>query len=116
MNRDTRLIALALLLWGFGEGLFLFIQPLYFEQLGADPVQIGALLSVAAAVRAASFLPAGIIADRVPRKWVMVGGWITGLVGLLLVAAAPSWQHLVPGLLIYALSAYCIPVTSYLTL
>jgi MFS family permease len=110
MNRDTRLIALALLLWGFGEGLFLYIQPLYIEQLGADPVQIGGLLSIAAVVRAATFLPAGILADRVPRKWLMVGGWIIGLIGVLSVGLARSWQSLIPGLLIYALSAYCIPV------
>jgi MFS family permease len=110
MNRDTRLIALALLLWGFGEGLFVHIQPLYIEELGADPVQIGGLLSVAAVVTAASLLPAGILADRLPRKWVMVGGWITGMVGVFLVGMARSWQGLIPGLLIYAFSAYCIPV------
>ncbi|MGD8996936.1 MAG: MFS transporter [Anaerolineae bacterium] len=110
MNRDTRLIALALLLWGFGEGLFFHIQPLYIEELGADSVTIGGLLSVAAVVRAASLLPAGILADRIPRKWLMIGGWITGLVGVLLVGLARSWQGLLPGLLIYAFSAYCIPV------
>ncbi|MGD2143721.1 MAG: MFS transporter [Anaerolineae bacterium] len=110
MNRDTRLIALALLLWGFGEGLFFHIQPLYFEQLGATPVQIGGLVSIAGAVRAVSFLPAGILADRLPRKWVMLGGWITGLTGVLLVGSARSWRGLIPGLLLYALSGYCIPV------
>ncbi len=110
MNRDVRLVALALLLWGFGEGLFFHIQPLYIEQLGATPVQIGALLSIANVVRATTYLPAGILADRLPRKWVMVGGWITGLVGVLLVGIARTWQGLVPGLLIYAASAYCIPV------
>ncbi len=110
MNRDARLIALALVLWGFGEGLFFYIQPLYIEQLGATPVQIGGLLSIANVVRAATFMPAGILADCVPRKWVMIGGWITGMVGVLLVGLARSWQGLVPGLLIYAVSAYCIPV------
>lgn len=110
MNRDVRLIALALLLWGFGEGLFFYIEPLYIEQLGAAPVQIGGLVSIAAVVRLAVFLPAGIMADRLPRKWVMVGGWFVGLVGILLVGLARTWQDLIPGLLIYALSAYCIPV------
>jgi len=110
MNRDARLIALALLLWGFGEGLFFHIQPLYIEQLGATPLQIGALLSIANVVRAITYLPAGILADRLPRKWVMVGGWATGLIGVLLVGFARTWQGLIPGLLIYAASAYCIPV------
>jgi len=110
MNRDIKLVGLALFLWGFGEGLFFYVQPLYIEQLGATPVQIGGLLSIANVVRAATYLPAGLLADSVPRKWVMTGGWITGLLGVLLVGLARSWQGLIPGLLIYALSAYCIPV------
>lgn len=110
MNRDARLVGLALLLWGFGEGLFFHIEPLYIEQLGATSVQIGGLLSAANVVRALVYLPAGIVADRLPRKWVMAGGWGTGLVGVLLVGLADSWQTLVPGLLVYATSAYCIPV------
>ncbi len=112
MNRDARLIGLALLLWGFGEGLFFYIEPLYIEQLGATPVQIGALISVANVVRAGVYLPAGIVADRLPRKWVMAGGWATGLLGVLLVGLADSWRALVPGLLVYATSAYCIPVVN----
>ncbi len=110
MNRDVRLIALALLLWGFGEGLFFYIEPLYIEQLGADPVQLGGVLSVAAVIRAAVYLPGGIMADRIPRKRLMVGGWLVGVVGALLVGAARTWRGLIPGLLIYALSAYCVPV------
>jgi MFS family permease len=110
MSRDVRLVGLALFLWGFGEGLFFYVQPLYIEQLGATPVQIGGLLSIASVVRAATYLPAGLVADSMPRKWVMAGGWITGLLGVLLVGLARSWQGLIPGLLVYALSAYCIPV------
>ncbi len=110
MNRDVRLIALALLLWGFGEGLFFYIEPLYIEQLGADPVQLGTVLSAAAVIRAAVYLPGGIMADRIPRKRLVVGGWMVGVAGVLVVGAARSWQGLIPGLLIYALSAYCVPV------
>jgi len=112
MNRDARLVGLALLLWGFGEGLFFHIEPLYIAQLGATPVQIGGILAIANVVRGATYLPAGLIADRVPRKWVMVGGWITGLLGVLLVALARSWHGLIPGLMTYALSGYCIPVVN----
>jgi len=112
MNRDARLVGLALMLWGFGEGLFFHIEPLYIARLGATPAQIGGILAIASVVRGTTYLPAGLIADRVPRKWVMVGGWVTGLLGVLLVASARSWQGLVPGLLTYALSAYCIPVVN----
>ena len=47
LSRDNRLMALALFLWASGEGLFIYIQPLYVQQLGADPVQIGGVLSLA---------------------------------------------------------------------
>lgn len=115
MNRDTRLIARALLLWGFGEGLFFHIQPLYIEQLGANPVQIGGLLSVMSVVSALTFLPAGALADYLPRKWVMWGGWVLGLAAVLLIGRARTWQGLVPGLLLYSFSAYCIPaINAYL--
>lgn len=110
MTRDARLIGLALLLWGFGEGLFFHIQPLYMETLGATSVQIGSLLSIAGLVRTATYLPAGVLADVLPRKWVMAGGWVTGCMGVLLVGLARSWTSLLPGLMIYAVSAYCIPV------
>lgn len=112
MNRDTRLIALAFLFWGFGEGLFFHIQPLYIERLGAAPVQIGGLLSIMSVARAGTYLPAGVLADRLPRKWVMFGGWVTGLVGALAIGVARTWQGLVPGLLLYSLSGYCIPVVN----
>lgn len=109
MNRDIRLIALSFLLWGSGEGLFFYIQPLYFEQLGAGPVQIGGLLSAVSVVSALSFLPSGWLADRLPRKWLICSGWALGVLSMLLVASARTWQWLVPALLLFYASAYCVP-------
>ncbi|MCJ7738611.1 MAG: hypothetical protein MUQ10_15080 [Anaerolineae bacterium] len=74
MNRDVHLVSVALLLWGLGEGLFLHVQPAYIERLGATPGQVGSLLSATAAVTTTSFLPAGVLANRLPRKWIMIGG------------------------------------------
>jgi YNFM family putative membrane transporter len=110
MNRDTRLVALALFLWGLGEGLFLHIQPLHIEHLGAGPVQLGGALSLAAIARAVVFLPAGLLADRLPRKPLILGAWIIGPAGAILMGLARSWRGLAPGLMLYGLSAYCIPV------
>ena len=44
MSRDIKLVTLALFLWGCGEGLFIYIMPLYMEQLGATPSEVGAVL------------------------------------------------------------------------
>ncbi len=46
MNRDLIIVAISLATWGIGEGLFFFFQPLYLEELGANPVQIGDILSI----------------------------------------------------------------------
>ena len=82
------MMTLALLLWGFGEGLFLHIQPLYIEQLGANPVQIGGLLSAMSVVMALAYLPAGALADRLPRKWLMLGGRALGTIATVLIGLA----------------------------
>jgi predicted MFS family arabinose efflux permease len=61
-------------------------------------------------VRAAVFLPAGALADRLPRKPLLLGAWVIGPIAALLMGLAQTWQGTVPGLLLYGSSAYCIPV------
>lgn len=110
VNRDIRLIGLSMLLWGIGEGLFFFIQPLYIQSLGASPVEIGSLLGIAGIATTLSFLPAGILADRLERKKSILGGYILGVMAGVLLSLATSWQQLIPGLLLYAFSGYIIPI------
>jgi MFS family permease len=109
MSRDLKLITLALFLWGCGEGLFLYILPLYMEQLGATPQEVGAVLGLAAFLTACSFIPGGLLADRFDAKKVMIWGWLLGAFSSLWMGLAPTWQLFVPGILLYNISAYCIP-------
>ena len=88
------------------------MQPVYVERLGATPVQVGSLLSAMAAVTTMSLLPAGVLADRLPRKWIMIGGWMLGPISATLIALASSWRGMVPGLLLYAASALCVPLVN----
>jgi MFS family permease len=112
LSRDNRLMALALFLWASGEGLFTYIQPIYVQQLGASPVQIGGVLSLAGLALTLAYLPGGILADRVPRKQVMLGGWGLGIAGVLLMAAARDWRGFIPGIMLYSFSAFCVPAIS----
>ena len=57
MYRDLILVALSILVWGIGEGMFLLFQPLYLEELGADPVMIGAIMGVIGLAMALGHLP-----------------------------------------------------------
>ena len=68
MSRDNRLMTLALFLWGAGEGLFLYILPLYMQQLGATPEEVGVVLALAAFLTACSFIPGGLLADHFDPK------------------------------------------------
>lgn len=109
MSRDLKLITLALFLWGCGEGLFLYILPLYMEQLGATPQEVGAVLGLAAFLTACSFIPGGILADRFDAKKVMMWGWAIGAAAALGMGLAATWQVFIPWVLLYNVSAYCIP-------
>jgi MFS family permease len=109
MSRDIKLITLALFLWGSGEGLFIYIMPLYMEQLGATPQAVGAVLGLAAFLTACSFIPGGLLADRFDAKKVMIWGWGIGAVASLGMGLAPTWQVFIPWILVYNISAYCIP-------
>jgi MFS family permease len=109
MSRDLKLITLALFLWGSGEGLFFYIEPLYMEQLGATPQQVGVVLGLAAFLAGCSFIPGGLLADRFDAKKVMIGGWAIGAVASLGMGFASTWQVFVPWILLYNISAYCVP-------
>jgi len=116
LSRDLWLVFFALALWGFGEGLYFYIQPLYMKRLGAGPVEIGALLAVGALAATLSYVPGGLVADRIGRRRVMLGGWILGTVGVWLLAMAQEWIYLIPGLILYGVSGFCLPaITAYVT-
>jgi predicted MFS family arabinose efflux permease len=109
MTRDNKLIMLALFLWGSGEGLFVYILPLYMERLGATPEQVGAVLAIAALLTACSFMPGGWLADRFDPKKIMIVGWLLGSVASIMMGLASDWRAFIPGVLIYNLSLFCVP-------
>ena len=116
MNRDLWLVILSLLTWGTGEGMFLAFEPLYLEELGADPVRIGAILGALGLAMAVAQAPAGYLADRFGRKPIMVSAWFLGVASTGIMALATSLPLFVVGLLIYGLTAWVItPLNSYVT-
>jgi MFS family permease len=116
MTRDLRLIGIALLCWGMGEGLFAYLQPLYLEQLGADSVQIGVVFGIAAVSMTITHIPAGALSDRIGRKRVMTAGWISGLLSTIVMYLAPNLPFFVIGMVMYHLTFFVIaPLNSYIT-
>lgn len=116
MTRDLRLVALSLFLWGVGEGMFFYFQPLYIQQLGAQPVQIGAILGAAGAAMAVTHIPAGALADSLGRKQLMILSWTVGLLATVMMYSAGSLPLFVGGLLVYSFTAFVMsPLSSYIT-
>lgn len=116
MTRDLRLVAAALFCWGIGESLFFYIQPLYLQQLGADPVQIGLILGMAAAVLAITHIPAGALADRIGTRRLMVAGWVTGVLAAGIMFAAHTLPVFVIGLLAYSFTGFVLaPMNRYVS-
>lgn len=116
MRRDLILLAIAMFTWGVGEGLFIFFQPIYLEELGADPILIGTILGGFGLAMTISHIPAGYLADRIGRKPLMVAAWFTGTVAAWIMALANSLPFFVIGLFIYGMTLFVMsPLQSYLT-
>ena len=109
LSRDNFLILLSMLFWGAGEGLWFYLQPLYVKSLGADSLEIGFVLSLAPVLMVLILVPAGILADRIGRKKIIVGGSAMGTVAVLFLALAHDWRQSIVGLLLYWGSAGCLP-------
>ena len=116
MTRDNKLLAFSLAFWGLGEGLFIYILPLYLRQLGADPVAIGTILALAAAAAGLAHIPAGYLADRVGRKPVLLAGWILGLASVLVMFLAQDLWLFAAALVAYTFTGFVIaPLYAYAT-
>jgi MFS family permease len=115
-NRDLRLLSLSLFLWALGEGLFIFILPIFMTELGATPAQIGQIYSIGAVAMAVSLLPAGWAADRFGSKVVLVSGWAAGISCAFFFAISHSIPVFLVGWLLYRVTAWVIPgISTYTT-
>jgi predicted MFS family arabinose efflux permease len=116
MSRDLILIGLSLFTWGLGESTFFYFQPLYLQQLGADPVYIGIILGVYGFANMLAHIPAGYLADRIGRRQVMWAAWFLGLLAAWIMALADSLPFFVAGMWLYALTLFVVsPLNSYVS-
>ena len=116
MRRDLTLVILSMIVWGIGEGMFFFFQPLYLQELGANPITIGVILGSVGVVMALVHIPAGYLADRFGRRQLLWSAWILGTLATLIMAFAPSLQFFVAGMVIYGITIFvAVPLNSYVT-
>jgi MFS family permease len=116
MNRDLLLVAIALFTWGLGESTYRLFQPLYLEQLGASPLEIGTILGGVGIAMTVVHIPAGFLADKFGRRMIMWTAWILGVLSGIIMAAARSLPVFTIGVLLYGVTALVIaPMNSYIT-
>ncbi len=116
MNRSLLFIALSLFTWGIGEGMFFNFAPIYMEQLGSDPQQIGLILGGFGAAMAITHIPAGFLADRFGRRPMLITAWAMGLAATVVMALARDLPLFVAGMIGYGLTAFVSsPLSSYMT-
>ncbi len=116
MNIGLILLAVALLTWGVGEGMFLYFQPIYLQQLGASTLRIAGAFSAVGLAMMAAHAPAGYLSDRIGRKPLLVLAWGLGWLAGWVMALARSLPVFVGGWLLYGLTAFVsAPMNSYAT-
>ncbi|GAB4525877.1 MAG: hypothetical protein Fur0018_10820 [Anaerolineales bacterium] len=116
MTRDLILLAAALFTWGVGDGMFFLFQPLYLQDLGADPQTIGNILGMVGLAMTVAHLPVGYLADRIGRRPLLYAAWGLGCVATWIMALAPSLGWFTIGTICYGLTSFVmVPMYSYIT-
>jgi len=115
LNRDLKLIFASNFIGAFGDGLFVYILPLYIRGLQASSAEVGSLFSILTLSTAFTIIPGGFIADRFDRKKVMILGWMIWVPLPLMFSVATHWTQLIPVMSLYgfflsgpATSAYIV--------
>jgi MFS family permease len=117
MSRDLLISSISLMVWGLGEGLFLIFQPVYLQQLGADPLMIGGILGSVGLAMAAAQVPAGYLSDRIGSRPLMWIAWVMGLLSAAGMALATSLPLFVASMLLYSLTAFVsTPMNRYMAI
>lgn len=109
------MIALSLGVWGIGESMFFYLQPVYLESFGSSKLVVGTLLGASGFFMAISHTPAGYLSDRIGARPVMWMSWILGIIACTMMATANSLDSFVIGMFIYSTTAFGMaPMNSYI--
>jgi len=117
LNRNLFIIGVALLFWGFGEGMFFNFVPIYLDnQFHLSEYQIGLVLGMFGFSSAITHIPAGRLADRIGRRPLLIIAWLLGLISAAVMGSALLLPLFLVGLFAYGLTAFVAsPLSSYVT-
>jgi len=109
LSRDVKLICLSNFIGAFGEGLYIFVLPLYLIQLQASIVDVGAFFSIMYLFSALAPIPGGFLADRFDRRMVVFFSWGMWTFTPLIYAFSNNWIEMIPGAVLWGASMLGAP-------
>ncbi len=117
LNRNLLFIAIALILWGVGEGMFYNFVPIRLEnEFLLNKQQVGFALGAFGFFMAITHIPGGHLADRFGRRPLLITAWLLGVVSTLMMGLAKSLPLYLVGLSLYGVTAFVAsPLSSYVT-
>jgi MFS family permease len=116
MSVSLILLFISLFTWGVGEGMFIYFQPIYLQQLGASTLIIASVFSIYGAAMMIAHVPAGLLADRFGRKPLLIASWVAGMLAAFVMALARTLPVFVTGMLLYGMTNFVAsPLNSYVT-
>lgn len=114
--QDLFILSIGMMLWGLGEGLFIFFYPISLQRWNFNSVQIGAILSGLGVVMALIQAPAGYLADRFGTRPLIRVSLIVGVTAAGIMGAANTMPVFIIGLVGYTLTSFIgAPLNSYIT-
>jgi MFS family permease len=116
IQRDLAVLSLSTLLWGLGEGMFIYFYPLSLQRWDMDTVQIGVVLSMLGGVMALVQVPAGYLSDRFGPRPLVRAALVLGVITALVMGVAHTMPVFILGLVGYTLTSFIgAPLNSYIT-
>ncbi|HOJ10032.1 MAG TPA: MFS transporter [Clostridiales bacterium] len=113
-HKDMILLFLAELLWPLGLALYSSFFPIHIKELGGSDIVVGIIMSIPPLMGVLAIV-GGIWADFDDRRNVIIFGWAITIPAPLIWAFATSWQWMLIGQIIYALTWVCSPaITLYI--
>lgn len=101
LNRDLKILFVSNIVASFGDGLTVYLLPLFIRELHATEVEVGFLYSVLMLASAVTIIPGGFLADKYDLKKILVLGWAIWVPVPLFFVFAISWIQLIPAMFLY---------------
>ncbi len=101
LNRDLKILFVSNLFASFGDGLTIYLLPIFIRNLNATPENVGFLFSVLTVASAVTIIPGGLLADKYDRKKILLLGWMIWTPVPLFFAFATDWVQLTPAMFFY---------------